>query len=299
MNTQIENNEQIPPKSAKYIFDTYYNKTIKRFGQNFLFDPKINARIVNAAGSLDGKTVVEIGPGPGGLTLEILKHNVKKLYLIEYDPHWANVWGKISTLHFNGKIEIINADALHYDIDQIKANVIISNLPYNISTQLLYKFLESIDMYEILVLMFQKEVAERINASPNTKQYGKMSVVVQSCCNTSKVFELEPGSFFPPPKVKSTVITLNPKSLKNISPNQQACNQEDLRNISFDHEAFNQFLTVAFASRRKMLKKQIEKQYPNAMNLLRSIGYSDFVRAEEISVNDYVLIANQLLACHT
>lgn len=265
--------------SAKEIFDTFYNKASKKFGQNFLFDENINRKIVSAAGNLSGKIVVEIGPGPGGLTLEILKQNINKLFIIELDKHWCNVWNDLKH-HFGAKLEIIECDALSFDLKSISPNIIISNLPYNISTQLLFKWLPKFDLYEKMILMFQKEVADRLYANPCTKNYGKLSVLCQWKSKVSKVFDLEPGSFSPPPKVKSAVVKFTPFQL------------EEIKDIDFKN--MSDLLTNAFANRRKIITKSLGKSFQDPIQILEDFGYNKNTRAEEISVNDFIEICSRI-----
>ncbi len=261
--------------SAKKIFEAYRNRATKRFGQNFLFDPKINHKIVSSAGDLSGKVVMEVGPGPGGLTLEILKQPVKKLYVVEIDRRWAEVWRTLSSL-FDGKLEVIEEDALKFQEEKIAPHIIISNLPYNISTVLLTKWLENFERFEKLVLMFQKEVAERLYAKPATKSYGRLSVLTQWKSDVEKMFDLEPGCFSPPPKVKSTVVKFSPKKTNE------------------DFELFSSVLKDAFLHRRKLLTNTLRKYSDNIEEILKNLGYSKSVRAEEVSVEDFRKLVTSL-----
>ncbi|MDR2794987.1 MAG: 16S rRNA (adenine(1518)-N(6)/adenine(1519)-N(6))-dimethyltransferase RsmA [Holosporaceae bacterium] len=260
--------------SAKQIFEQYYRKTTRRFGQNFLFDANINAKIVSAAGDLRNKVVAEVGPGPGGLTLEILKCDVQKLYIIEYDDHWISVWQELKP-QFGGKLEVIGCDALHFRLDDISPNIVISNLPYNISTQLLFRWLPNFDLCEKFILMFQKEVADRFIAVPSTKAYGKLSILVQWKSRVRKIFDLEPGSFFPPPQVKSSVLQFSPFAKSNCE-----CHE------NFD--GFSQMLTHAFAHRRKTIRGSLKKYFVNPSEVLRNLGYDENTRAEQITVADFI-----------
>ena len=209
----FESSEEL---SAKKIFSIFTNKAEKKFGQNFIFDENINRKIVSSAGDLSDQIVMEVGPGPGGLTLEILKQPIKKLYILEIDKRWVEVWKTLSPL-FNGKLEVVETDALKFDLNKIAPQIIISNLPYNISTQLLIKWFPNFDTFKILVLMFQKEVADRLYAKPMTKNYGRLSVLAQWKSQVEKVFDLDPGCFSPPQKVKSTVVKSIPR--KTFSEN--------------------------------------------------------------------------------
>ncbi|MDR1235744.1 MAG: 16S rRNA (adenine(1518)-N(6)/adenine(1519)-N(6))-dimethyltransferase RsmA [Holosporaceae bacterium] len=256
--------------SAKKIFGAFPRRAEKRFGQNFLFDEKINRKIVSSAGDLSGKVVAEVGPGPGGLTLEILKHDIKKLYIVEVDPHWSRVWKNLGASFFE-KSEVIECDALQCNFKDLAPDVIISNLPYNISTTLLVKWLKELDFCEKLILMFQKEVAERLYAVPATKSYGRLSVLAQSRSRVEKVFDLEPGSFFPAPKVKSAV-------LKFTLHSERPC----------DFCLFSDLLAAVFAHRRKVAVKSLSDFFPDPERVLVELGYNKNTRAEEISVKDYI-----------
>jgi len=260
--------------TAKKIFDAFQNRTTKKFGQNFLFDANINRRIVASAGDLTDKVVMEIGPGPGGITLEILRQPIKKLFIVEIDRRWAEVWRGLSEL-FDGKLEIIECDAIKFKEEKISPHVIISNLPYNVSTVLLTKWLANFDKFEKLVLMFQKEVADRLYAKPSTKSYGKLSVLTQWKSKVEKVFDLDPGCFTPPPKVKSTVVRFTPKKVTE--------------NFNF----FSSVMNDAFLHRRKLFAKTLRKYSENIEEILENLGYSRLVRAEEISVEDF----QKLISC--
>ncbi|MDR1982301.1 MAG: 16S rRNA (adenine(1518)-N(6)/adenine(1519)-N(6))-dimethyltransferase RsmA [Holosporaceae bacterium] len=260
--------------SAKKIFDSFFHEANKKFGQNFLFDEKINRKIVSVAGDLTGKVIAEVGPGPGGLTLEILKHNIKKIYVIEIDKHWSGVWKSLSQ-RFDGKLEIIEQDALNFDFQSIAPDMIISNLPYNISTQLLFKWLREFDLYESMVLMFQKEVADRLYAIPSTKSYGKLSVLTQWKSRVAKAFDVEPGSFFPAPRIRSTVVKFIPYKKKFTSD---------------DFLFFSNLLASVFMHRRKVVVKTLANFFPHPEELLLNLGYHRNTRAEEITVDDYMKI---------
>jgi 16S rRNA (adenine1518-N6/adenine1519-N6)-dimethyltransferase len=304
--------------SARSIFREFFGSPIKRLGQNFLFDENINRKIVSSAGDLSGKTVLEVGAGPGGLTLEILKSNVSKLHVVELDPHWANVWRTLQA-KFDNKLEVIESDALKVDFKLIKPDIIISNLPYNISTQLLFKWLREFFLYEKLILMFQKEVADRLYAIPCTKEYGRISVLTQSVSNVSKVFDLEPGSFTPAPNVKSTVVKIVPHTNWQIGSNALHSEKRDKflgaykaqnRNVLSVHkdttngfnevecgknaicrrllETFSDMLNNIFMHRRKIVSKSLGKYFSDPILMLKDLGYDSNTRPEQIKVDDYV-----------
>lgn len=256
--------------SPQKIYNRYRKNMRKELGQNFIFDENINKKIIDSAGNLNNKIVTEIGPGPGGLTLEILRRNIKKLYIIEYDEHWCEVWRELQQ-NSDGKLELIQGDALKIDITSLNPQTVISNLPYNISTQLLYKWLGNFETFDELILMFQKEVADRIIAKPKTKSYGQMSVVAQWLSEIEKVCDLSPDVFSPPPKVYSSVLKFFPK--KNVP------------DFSKFH-AFVELLTEAFSQRRKVVRKNIHNKL--IFGELLKLGYSENARAEEIFVEDYI-----------
>ena len=265
--------------SARELFDKYCARASKKLGQNFLFDENINRKIISVAGDLSEKIVLEVGPGPGGLTLEILKCNPKKLYVVEYDAHWAKIWNELAT-EFEGKLQVIQMDALNLNLREISPQIIISNLPYNISTQLLQRWLVNFDVCDQYVLMFQKEVAERICAKPNTKAYGRLSVLCQLKSDVKKIFDLEPGSFFPPPKVKSSVVKFIPFREGQLLSEKQYAKLE-------------KFLSAAFAQRRKVILKCMRDFFENPEVILAELGYNCDVRPEQISVNDYKKLAEK------
>ncbi|MDR2158070.1 MAG: 16S rRNA (adenine(1518)-N(6)/adenine(1519)-N(6))-dimethyltransferase RsmA [Holosporaceae bacterium] len=272
----LDNLEEL---SAKKIFDGFFGGVRKKFGQNFLFDEKINRKIVSVAGDLTGKVVAEVGPGPGGLTLEILKQDIKKLYVIELDPHWSEVWRNLARL-FNGKLEVIEQDALGFCFKNISPHAIISNLPYNISTQLLFKWLEEFHLYECLVLTFQKEVADRLRAKPSTKAYGKLSVLTQWKSRVSKAFDLKAGAFFPAPEVKSTAMKFIPYGANDMYAN---------------FNLFSNLLTAAFQHPRKVVIKSLSKFLQNPEDSLLKLGYGKNARAGEIALDDYIEILSEFL----
>jgi 16S rRNA (adenine1518-N6/adenine1519-N6)-dimethyltransferase len=264
--------------TATQIYQRYRCCIAKKFGQNFLFDEKINRKIVSIAGDLSDKVVVEVGPGPGGLTLEILKQPIQKVHVVEIDPHWCNVWRSLKEL-FDDKLHVIEQDALKFDFRSISPNIIISNLPYNISVPLLFRWIRDFDGYENLVLMFQKEVADRLTAKPSTKSYGKLSVLAQHAVRIEKVFDVEPGSFFPRPKVRSTVVKISART-----------GQAPMS------DSFVALLSRAFAHRRKAVAKALAGLIEDPVSALIELGYDEHTRAEEISVDDYAKLHSRVIS---
>ncbi|MDR1361790.1 MAG: 16S rRNA (adenine(1518)-N(6)/adenine(1519)-N(6))-dimethyltransferase RsmA [Holosporaceae bacterium] len=260
--------------SAKEIFATHGHGVCRELGQHFIFDENINRKIVAAAGDVEGKTVVEVGPGPGGLTLEILKLSPRKLYLLEYDPNWAAVWRGLQS-NFGDKLEVLEVDALRFDLYGLAPQLVISNLPYNISTQLLGRWLPRFDLCEKFLLMFQKEVADRLVALPASKSYGRLSVLVQWKSQVRKICDLEPGSFCPPPQVRSSLLRLLPYPRDQV----ECCDFFD---------GLSRMVSDIFAHRRKVAVKSMGKYFENPAKALSALGYAPSARAEEINVDDFL-----------
>ncbi|MBI2708010.1 MAG: ribosomal RNA small subunit methyltransferase A, partial [Proteobacteria bacterium] len=214
----------------------------KSLGQHFLIDPHILKRIVETAAPLENRTVIEVGPGPGGLSREIIKYPCAEIILVEQDfrciPYLDPLRGQ-----FKGTFTLFHGDALTLPLHTFgrTPRKIISNLPYNISVPLLLQWLQHIEEFESLTLMFQKEVAARLTASPNTPDYGRLSVMCQAYAHIKKLFDLPPGAFLPPPKVTSTVVQLTPI----VSRETPAW------------EVLEKVVKAAFSQRRKMLRSSL------------------------------------------
>jgi 16S rRNA (adenine1518-N6/adenine1519-N6)-dimethyltransferase len=250
----------------------------KNLGQNFLFDENLNDKIVRLAGSLEGKEVIEIGPGPGGLTRSILKCNPAKLIVVEKDDRCIELLKEIKQQY--PQLEIISADALKLSIKDLSTKAkIISNLPYNIGTVLLFKWLDELSYIEDMTLMFQREVAYRICAQENTDAYGKLSVMVQLRAHAEKVLDLSPKAFTPPPKVSSAIVHLKPLSV-----------QPDLKII----EMVKALVDSGFNNRRKMINKSLSPVVTNN-EIYASLGLKPTLRAENLSLDDYVKLAEAIL----
>ncbi|MDR3289883.1 MAG: 16S rRNA (adenine(1518)-N(6)/adenine(1519)-N(6))-dimethyltransferase RsmA [Rickettsiales bacterium] len=244
-----------------------YNAVIKKkFGQNFLTSPILLSQIANVS-AINGKEILEIGAGPGGLTSAILQEKPSKLISIEIDKDYYEILQKEFGEYKN--FEVINADAVKINEKEYfdkKINVI-ANLPYNVGTHLLLKWLNKIDDFESFTLLLQKEVVERIIAKPCTKEYGYLSVITQALTDAKKMFDVKPTNFIPPPNVMSSVVHLIPK--------KNDINVKRLTKIT----------TTLFAKRRKKIKNAME-----SLNLK-----CDFIdvnkRAEEISVEEYIKLS--------
>lgn len=255
------------------IIKKYNLITKKKFGQNFLTSENILDKIVAVAGNIENKNILEIGPGPGGLTTSILKQKPKKLISVEID----NDLFEILKVEFNkyNNFEVINEDALKIDESKYFDNNInvIANLPYNVGTNLLLKWLNNIQLFESFTLLLQKEVVERIVAKPCTKDYGRLSIITQALCDAKKMFDIKPESFIPPPKVMSSVVCIKPK--QNIE-------KIDIKKL----EIITQTL---FSQRRKKIKNAINLLLKQ--NIINSNSIMDIdldKRAEELSVDEYI-----------
>jgi 16S rRNA (adenine1518-N6/adenine1519-N6)-dimethyltransferase len=253
----------------------------KSLGQNFLFDLNLTARIARAAEPLENITVVEIGPGPGGLTRALLALGARRVVAIERDQRAIAALEEIGA-RYPGQLEIVAGDALRIDPrDQLgpeRARVV-ANLPYNIATALLIGWLTAEPWppwYDSLLLMFQREVAERIVATPGSKSYGRLSVLAGWRTEAKLLFDVAPSAFVPPPKVTSSVVRLTPR------PVPLACQSIALQRVT----------EAAFGQRRKMLRQSLKTLGVDAGALLSEAGIEPTARAEEIPVEGFVALAN-------
>jgi 16S rRNA (adenine1518-N6/adenine1519-N6)-dimethyltransferase len=252
----------------------------KSLGQNFLLDLNLTARIARAGGPLDGVTVVEVGPGPGGLTRALLAEGARRVIAIERDDRAIAALEEIAA-RYPGRLEIVPGDALEFDapsaLGQERARVI-ANLPYNIATALLIGWLTGPwpPWFDMLVVMFQREVAERIVAAPGGESYGRLAVLANWRCETKILFEVAPSAFVPPPKVTSSVVRLSPRA------QLLACDAGVLQMVT----------AAAFGQRRKMLRQSLKSLGGDPLALLAAAGIDPTARAEEIPVEGFVKLAN-------
>jgi len=257
----------------------------KSLGQNFLFDLNLTERIARAAEPLAGIAVLEVGPGPGGLTRSLLALGAARVVAVERDDRAIAALEEIST-HYPGRLEIIAADALAFDPrEQLNGTParIVSNLPYNIATPLLISWVSAEPWppwFDRAVLMFQREVAERIVAAPGSKIYGRLSILVQWRCEARILFDVNPSAFVPPPKVTSSVLRIVPK------PAPAPCDRRLLETVT----------QAAFGQRRKMLRQSLRSLGSDTTALLGAAGLDPTARAEDISVESYVALAQALAA---
>jgi 16S rRNA (adenine1518-N6/adenine1519-N6)-dimethyltransferase len=257
----------------------------KSLGQNFLLDLNLTARIARAAGPLDGVAVLEVGPGPGGLTRALLALGAGRVIAVERDERAIAALEEIAAL-YPGRLDIVAADALDFDprprLPHGPARIA-ANLPYNIATALLVNWL-SIEpwppWFDSAVLMFQREVAERIVAPPGSKTYGRLSVLAQWRCEARILFDINASAFVPPPKVTSSVVRLVPRA--DLLP----CDRRLLETVT----------QAAFGQRRKMLRQSLRTLGTDAAALIAAANLDPTARAEEISVSGFAALARALAA---
>jgi 16S rRNA (adenine1518-N6/adenine1519-N6)-dimethyltransferase len=252
----------------------------KRFGQHFLLDLNLTRRIARAAAPLEQGTIIEIGPGPGGLTRALLLEGAARLVAIEVDPRALGALAELQAAA-GGRLQVIEADALKVDPASLgpAPRRIVANLPYNISAPLLVRWLHGADAIADMVLMFQKEVVDRLVAAPRSKEYGRLSVLAQHVCEVRRLFDVPASAFVPPPKVTSSVAQLTPRPA--------AQRLADLRPLE-------RVTAAAFGQRRKMLRGSLAAIFPDPVTVLEGLGLSPTARAEELSVGDFVRLAGRL-----
>jgi 16S rRNA (adenine1518-N6/adenine1519-N6)-dimethyltransferase len=257
----------------------------KSLGQNFLLDLNLTARIARAAEPLENITAVEVGPGPGGLTRALLALGARRVVVIERDGRALPALEEIAA-RYPGRLDIVSGDALTVDITAHlgpeRARVV-ANLPYNIATALLVGWLTAEPWppwYDALVLMFQREVAERIVAKPGSKSYGRLSVLAGWRTEAQILFDVAPSAFVPPPKVTSSVVRLEPRAVP----------------LACDSKALQRVTEAAFGQRRKMLRQSLKSLGVDAQALLAQAGIEPTARAEEIPVEGFVALAQAFAA---
>ncbi|HEV8015435.1 MAG TPA: 16S rRNA (adenine(1518)-N(6)/adenine(1519)-N(6))-dimethyltransferase RsmA [Stellaceae bacterium] len=254
----------------------------KSLGQNFLLDLNLTRRIARTAAPLESANVIEIGPGPGGLTRALLLEGARHVTAIERDPRCIAALAALEAA-FPGRLSIVEGDALAIDVASLvpAPRKIVANLPYNIATPLLIRWLGDIRAYESLTLMFQKEVAERLAAAPGSDAYGRLSVLTQWLCTVRLAFDVPPQAFVPAPKVTSTVVQLIPRAAPLA-----ACDQALLERVT----------AAAFGQRRKMLRQSLKSLGGDTAALIAAAGVTPTARAEELSVEQFCALARALAA---
>jgi 16S rRNA (adenine1518-N6/adenine1519-N6)-dimethyltransferase len=249
----------------------------KRFGQNFLVDHGVIAAIVSAINPRRDDVVVEIGPGLGAIT-EPLMQRVDHLHVVEID---RDLIARLKKQHTPERMTIHEGDALAFDFASIGRNLrLVGNLPYNISTPLLFHLADYVDVLHDMHFMLQKEVVERMVAEPGNADFGRMSVMLQYRFYLEWLIDVPPESFDPPPKVQSAVVRLIPKPVSELNAKSQ--------------EKLSQVVLTAFSQRRKMLRNTLKGMLSDAG--FAELGIAPTLRPEDVSVEDYVRIANYLTA---
>jgi 16S rRNA (adenine1518-N6/adenine1519-N6)-dimethyltransferase len=252
----------------------------KSLGQNFLLDLNLIGRIARTAAPLEGINVIEIGPGPGGLTRALLDAGAASVTAIERDERCVAALTELVAA-YPDRLRVIPGDALKIDPRELvpAPRKIVANLPYNIATALLLQWLPTLQAYESLTLMFQKEVADRLSAAPRSRAYGRLSVLVQWSARVTALFDVAPRAFVPAPKVTSTLLRIEARSAP-LAP----CRRGDLERVT----------AAAFGQRRKMLRQSLKRLGVPPEPLLSAAGIASSRRAEELSVEEFCALARLL-----
>ena len=266
--------EEINLKNIKNKYKIFPKKYL---GQNFIFDKNILNKIINNILPIKNFNIIEIGPGPGGLTQAILKNKPKKLILIEKDSSFCNIINNILKEYKNIESNLIIDDFLNLNLKKyINSNTkIVSNLPYYLSTQILLKILPLNNNIKEVMFTFQKEVADRIISGPNSKHYSRLSVIVQSVCDIKKKQNLSAEIFYPKPKINSTVLIFEKKKKVIIN----------------NFKTLQMLTKLAFNKRRKSIKNSLKSIY-NISHFLHQLNIEDKLRPEDISVKQFCELAN-------
>ncbi|ESY77096.1 16S rRNA methyltransferase [Mesorhizobium sp. LNHC221B00] len=267
----------LPP--LRDVIERHELQAKKALGQNFLLDLNLTSKIARAAGDLTNTTIIEVGPGPGGLTRALLFNGARRVIAIERDERCLAALAEISE-HYPGRLEIIAGDALKTDFAALAAGgptKIVANLPYNIGTELLIRWLTVTDwppFYASMTLMFQREVAQRIVAAPGSDAYGRLGVLAGWRTQARIAFDVPPQAFTPPPKVTSSVVHLEPRATP----------------LPADVKKLGRVTEAAFGQRRKMLRQSVKSL--GGETLLERAGIDPTRRAETLSVEEFVRLTN-------
>lgn len=267
--------------STSQLIKKYSLNTKKSLGQNFILDKNFTDKIARAAGDLKDFNILEIGPGPGSLSRSILDVGAKNLTVIEKDSRCLEVLNELKDFYQN-RLEIIEADALEIDEEKLFGEEkfkIIANLPYNIGTILIFKWLKIAPKISSMHLMLQKEVVDRITAKPNDKHYGRLAVMVNFLCHTKKVFEVGRHVFTPPPKVTSAIVEIIPR-------------EKPLSDVDF--KKLEKVVAAAFNQRRKMIKSSLKSIFKEPEKILAQCNIKPELRAENITIEEFCEIAKNL-----
>lgn len=270
--------DSLPP--LREVIATHGLAARKSLGQNFLLDLNLTAKIARHAGNLEQTDVLEIGPGPGGLTRALLAAGARKVVAVERDARCLPALAEIAAA-YEGRLEVLEGDALALDASThlTAPYAIAANLPYNIGTELLVRWLDVEawpPQWSSLTLMFQKEVAQRITAKPGTSAYGRLAVLANWRAETRIAFTLPPSAFTPAPKVESAVVHITPLS----APRFEA-----------DRKSLQKVTAAAFGQRRKMLRSSLKSLLPNISEVLEVAGIDGTRRAETLSLEEFCRLA--------
>ena len=268
----------LPP--LREVIERHELRAKKSLGQNFILDLNLTSKIARAAGDLSSATVIEVGPGPGGLTRALLAHGARRVMAVERDERCLDALAEIAA-HYPGRLEVIPGDAMKTDFSALAGaegeTKIVANLPYNIGTELLLRWLTVPDwppFWSSMTLMFQKEVAQRIVAKRGDDAYGRLGVLAGWRTDAKIVFDLPPQAFSPPPKVTSSVVHIVPRS----------------QPLPADGKRLARVTEAAFGQRRKMLRQSLKGI--GGERLLEAAGIDGTRRAETLSVGEFVALAN-------
>lgn len=273
--------DQLPP--LRDVIEQHDLRAKKSLGQNFLLDLNLTAKIARQAGQLAGYDILEIGPGPGGLTRGLLAEGARRVFVIEKDARCLNALAEISAA-YPGKLTVHSGDALEFDpLAQLTPPIrVVSNLPYNVGTELLIRWLTPPDwppFWDTLTLMFQKEVAQRIVATPGSKAYGRLSILAQWRADARIVMSLPAEAFSPPPKVQSAVVHLTALP----APRYPA-----------DARILSRVVAAGFNQRRKMLRASLKSVRPDIQDFLVAADIAPTARAEEIDLEGFCRLAEEI-----
>ncbi|RWA58486.1 16S rRNA (adenine(1518)-N(6)/adenine(1519)-N(6))-dimethyltransferase RsmA [Mesorhizobium sp.] len=271
----------LPP--LREVIERHGLQAKKALGQNFLLDLNLTGKIARAAGDLADATVIEVGPGPGGLTRALLFNGAKRVVAIERDERCLEALAEVSN-HYPGRLQVILGDALKTDFAALAGEAggpvkIVANLPYNIGTELLIRWLTIAEwppFYQSMTLMFQREVAERITAAPGSDAYGRLGVLAGWRTQARIAFDVPPQAFTPPPKVTSSVVHLVPRATP----------------LPVEAKKLGRVTEAAFGQRRKMLRQSVKSLGGEA--LLVRAGIDPTRRAETLSVDEFVRLTNAM-----
>lgn len=266
--------EQLPP--LRDLIERSGLNAQKKLGQNFLLDLNITRKIARFAVPLEDCAVFEVGPGPGGLTRALLLEGATNVIAVEKDSRCLHVLQPLFEAA-EGRLHLIEGDALEADFEKLAPppRKIVANLPYNIATPLLIRWLKAGDAFTSLTLMFQKEVADRITARPGSNAYGRLSIISQYAAVPKKLLDLSPKAFTPPPKIWSSVVQLIPRPTSDLS-------------VPID--SLEKVTAAAFGQRRKMLSSSLKSLHPESLSLLKKIDIDPARRPETLSVEEFVRI---------